>query len=163
MSLRLLIPTLILPLCCVACESPKTPANDTEEMCTEVGCDDDDEYAMFALDRSESDWQGEQGSTYTFTLSWDGGSASCVVVVPEYGSCDSGIGIAYPEDDSGDTWTSLEGVYLDTFPGPVTLTIERDGALVLEQEYIVEPVSDYPNGRDCPPECVSWSDTVDSW
>ena len=137
---------------------------DTGEACTELDCDNNG-YATFGLYDRYDDWQDEQDAEYTFTLTWDAGAASCTSVVSGTPSCDSEL-ISLERSGNGmgdDIWYAVEAVLLTEFPGATVLTIEREGVLVREQSFTVEASVWYPNGEECPPECVSWYSEVDNW
>ena len=181
MSLRPLLPTLLLPLCCVvACTTTDKPpyedtarttdtayTTDTEDTggsCTDLDCENNG-YASFYLGAHYSAWEDEQEAEYTFTLTWGSGSASCTTVVSGSATCDSEL-ISLERSGNGmgdDAWDEIDAVLLTEFTGDTVLTIERDGAVVQEQSFSVEAVVWYPNGEECPPECVTWGGDVDDW
>ena len=189
MTLRSLIPTLLLTLCCVACTTTDKPpyedtartdtedtdtegtedtedTEDTGEDCTDLDCENNG-YATFYLGEHYSAWQDEQDAEYTFTVTWDSGSASCTTVVSGSETCDSAIISLQSSGNGGggggDSWNAIDAILLTEFTGDTVLTIERDGAVVREQSFVVEAVVWYPNDEECPPECVTWGGDVDDW
>jgi len=157
MASRTLLALSLLPLFVSACDAIKS--------CTELGCDESDGYASFDLGEHYYDWDEEQDAEYTFTVTWGSGSASCATVVSGDVTCDSDlIALERSVDGMGDDEAYvIDAVLLTEFPGSTVLTIERDGALVVEQYFSVEASVDYPNGAECPPECRGWTGEVDGW
>jgi len=170
----------LLPLLLVACTTTDKPpyddtasttdsaqtwdTEDTGEACTESDCVNNG-YATFWLGDHYDAWQDEQDAEYTFTLTWDAGAASCTSVVSGTPSCDSEL-ISLERSGNGmgdDAWDAIDAVLLSEFPGATQLTIERDGAIVVEQSFTVEAEVWYPNGEECPPECTTWGADVDGW
>ncbi|MFT5682674.1 MAG: hypothetical protein ACI8RZ_003598 [Myxococcota bacterium] len=133
--------------------------------CKKLGCGAGDGYARFDLWPHYQSFEGEQGVTYTFTLAWDGGGGSCVAVIGETSSCDSAaISLEDVSTGTGDgTWSSIAAVHLSQFPEQVALTIEREGVVVHEDVYEIDPETSYPNGEECDEECFGWTAEVSDW
>lgn len=131
--------------------------------CTDLGCGEDDGRAVFSFDDPVAGW--EQDVSYRFAATWEGETRSCEGTLAEGLVCDSDeirvqlTGAGY----SGEIEWQVDALTLALFPGAVTLRIEREGQVVHEQEYDVVAEIDYPNGDECPPECLSWDESVPGW
>lgn len=153
--------TLLLPalLAFVGCD-----ANLGDEDCTELGCGLDYEGSVFSFDR-DREWWSEQGAAYVFTLAFEGATHSCAATLGGDQSCDSELLslVGYSSGTGDDAWWGFSELVLHAFPAEATLTVDRDGVIVLEQTHSIEVESYYPNGMECGPACTAWSSGDLDW
>lgn len=143
----------VTPLIAEMCPDTTKMTVDSQKMCTQIGCTND---LRLLLPEELAKTPG----SYRIAVKTRGEEASCEFTMPVT-SCDqrpkcsneeklvagvSGCALSAGEQKIGE-------LSLRDLPPEVALTIERDGAVVLEKTLSPTYTSAQPNGEGCAPRC----------
>lgn len=141
------------PLVAEMCPDTTKMKVDSEKMCTQIGCTNE---LRVVLPEALTKTPG----MYRVAVKSRGEDATCEFTLPVT-SCDqrptcsdeeklvAGVsGCASSAEDQ-----MIGELYLRDLPPEVALTIERDGAVVLEERFSPTYSSGQPNGEGCEPRC----------
>jgi hypothetical protein len=151
-SFSLLFAVASLPLAAAGC-------SDSPQACTEIGCTDG---LTISFEKTSATWEP---GMYSVDIDADGKKITCTTQIPLVGSSPSSCndasvllgvsGSALPEAQH-----ALSDLIFKNTPAKVTVTMSRDGAMVITKDFAPTYKKSQPNGPGCEPICNNASDSL---